>query len=304
MSTLAPGLVDALRMRYRLDLDSAEPLAGGYDVWATSWRLETSHGPFVLRADRSVSPETAAWISDVIQHGGEAGAPCSPALRAVDGTVAFRVADATVTLRPFVEGRCLERDDAVQLRAAGATLALLHRALAGTQAQRPVPSPWDPRCWSGDHDPSTLQDADLDGWHEAFMQRRDGALAQGVIHGDFWADNLVWADGRVAAVIDWCEARVDVLARELAWSTWEFGHDGTSRDLDIDRARTFLTGYRAVRGPWEPGLAEILIPLMRVELRLHARYSLADPGDGEYNTALQHAFGRLRDQSAAVLLDV
>jgi hypothetical protein len=42
---------------------------------------------------------------------------------------------------------------------------------------------------------------------------------------------------------------------------------------------------------------------MRVELRLHARYSLADPGDVEYNSALQRAFVALRDQPAAALLD-
>jgi len=108
----------------------------------------------------------------------------------------------------------------------------------------------------------------------------------------------------VAAVIDWSEARADVLARELAWATWEFGHDETSRELDIDRARTFLAGYRAVRGPWEPGLADVFIPLMRVALRMNARYSLADPGDAEYNTALQRAFLRLRHQPAAPLLNM
>ena len=108
----------------------------------------------------------------------------------------------------------------------------------------------------------------------------------------------------MAAVIDWSEARVDVLARELAWATWEFGHDETSRELDIDRARTFLAGFRAVSGSWEPGFGDVLVPLMRVELRLNARYSLADPEDVEYNSALQRAFVKLRRQSAAPLLDL
>ncbi len=43
---------------------------------------------------------------------------------------------------------------------------------------------------------------------------------------------------------------------------------------------------------------------MRVELRLNARYSLADPEDVEYNEALQGAFMKLRRQSATPLLDV
>ncbi len=208
-----------------------------------------------------------------------------------------------MTLTRFIEGRTVDREDPVQLRAAGATLGLLHRASAGNHARRPVPSQWEAQFWSADRDPPILRDAELDDWHEVFTQNRAGTVAHGAVHGDFWAGNLIWADERVAGVIDWAEARIDVLARELAWSTWEFGHDQASRQLDVDRARTFLAAYRAVRGAWEPGLADVLIPLMRVELRLHARYSLADPGDVEYHSALQRAFVALRDQPAAPLLD-
>lgn len=128
----------------------------------------------------------------------------------------------------------------------------------GAGARRPRATwrclPWcaspeqTPCFWSADHDPPTLRDTELDAWHDAFTHGGNGRFTHGVVHGDFWADNIVWDAGRVAAVIDWSEARMDVLARELAWATWEFGHDETSRELDVDRARTFLTGFRAVRG--------------------------------------------------------
>jgi homoserine kinase type II len=237
VSCLAPALVDALRTRYRLELDAAEPLLGGYDVWAESWRLESSRGPLVLRADRLVSPETARWIADVVQHAAEAGAPCSAPLQALDGSFAFRGGGATMTLTRFIDGRAVDRNDPVQLKAAGATLGLLHRALAGKHARRPVPSQWEPRFWSADRDPPILRDDDLDDWHEAFTEQRAGTFAHGVVHGDFWAGNLIWADERVAGVIDWAEARVDALACELAWSTWEFGRDENSRQLDTDRGQ-------------------------------------------------------------------
>jgi Ser/Thr protein kinase RdoA (MazF antagonist) len=58
----------------------------------------------------------------------------------------------------------------------------------------------------------------------------------------------MYAGGQVAAIIDWSEARLDRLVRDLAWATWEFGHDD-ALELDADRARTFLRGYREVRGP-------------------------------------------------------
>lgn len=304
MGSLSPAIADGLRVRYELELRSAEALLGGYDIWAESWRVESDRGPLVVRADRSVSPVTASWISDGMRRAAAAGVPCCLPLRAANETETFSTGDCTVTVRPFAEGCNLDRDDPAQVRAAGATLGLLHGALAGRCTDRPVPSPWAACFWPGDHDPSMLCDAHLDAWHEAFTHGGKRRFAHGVVHGDFWAENLVWAANRVAAVIDWSEARVDVLARELAWATWEFGHDESSRELDLDRARTFLTGYRDVSGPFEPGLAQALIPLMRVELRRNARYSLADPRDAEYNTALQHAFVTLRRQPPGPLLDM
>ncbi len=137
---------------------------------------------------------------------------------------------ATVTVHPFVEGRGLDRGNPAEVRAAGATLGLLHGAVAGAPSDRPEPSPWDARFWPGDHDPPTLRDAQLDAWHEAFTHGGDGAFAHRVIHGDFWADNIVWSAGRVAAVIDWSEARVDVLAREPRGPTVQCGSASRSAD--------------------------------------------------------------------------
>lgn len=297
------ALTDELRARYRVDVRSVEPMTGGYDVWADSWRVDTDHGALVVRVDRSMSLPTAMWLADVVQRAAAAGVPCSPPLRAAGGEVGVAMADATVTVRRFVDGVPLDRDDQAQVTAAGSTLGLSHAASSGWQLERPEPSRWAARFWSGAQDPPALQDPDLDAWHATLGERHGQHLARGVVHGDFWAGNLLWAAGRVAGVIDWSESRVDLLARELAWSTWEFGHTESTRELDTERARTFLAGYRAVTGRWESGLAEVFIPLMRLELRRNARYSLGDPGDVEYNTALQREFVRLRDQSAAVLLE-
>lgn len=178
----------------------------------------------------------------------------------------------------------------------------MHQALRDEASDRPTPSPWAAGFWLGDLDPPGLRDPSLDAWSEDFVSGAMGDVSMGVVHGDFWADNIVWGDDCVAAVIDWSEARIDALARELAWATWEFGHDEAGRLLDIDRAVTFLGGYSDAAGRWEPGLEDVLIPLMRVELRLNARYSLADPEDVEYNAGLQQAFVRLRSQSAVSLL--
>ncbi len=202
----------------------------------------------------------------------------------------------------FVDGVELDRDDPVQLHEGGLTLAVLHHGLAGQLRERPSRSPWDERFWPGESDPPMLRDPELDAWQTSFARAADRGLSRGVVHGDYWAGNILCVDARVAAVIDWAEARVDVQARELAWASWEFGHDPETRRLDIDRTRTFLAGYRAVSGRWHPRLGHILIPLMRIELRLHARYALTDSGDHAYGDALVREFVRLRCQPTVELV--
>lgn len=289
--------------RYGLQVRTATALVGGYDTWADNWRLVTDRGLLVLRVDRCVPAQTAGWLSSVLARAAAAGVPCQPPMPALDGAQAIIVHEGTASVRPFVEGVNLDRDSPGQVAAAGATLRQLHQAVRGVTDDRPTHGPWSARFWPGNLDPPALRDPALDAWHQDFLARAPTRFGAGVVHGDYWADNLLWHADRISAVIDWSEARVDALVRELAWATWEFGHDPTSQRLDVDRARTFLDGYREVVGSWEPGLAEALIPLMRVELRLHARYTLADPGDTEYGTRLQHAFARLRGQSPAPLLE-
>jgi Ser/Thr protein kinase RdoA (MazF antagonist) len=298
MSALWPGIAHQISIRYGLD-SVATPLIGGHDPWAASWRLDSDRGSLVVRADRAISLATASWLSEVERRAAEIGIPCRPPLPARDGTTAFRASNATVTLRAFAVGTELDRDDPVQVREAGAVLARLHHAGRGTLVPRPEPSPWDAALWPGTDDPPALRDPELDAWHELFESRR--WLYRGVVHGDFWAGNIICAARRVSAVIDFSESRLDVLARELAWSTWEFGHEDHYQ-LNVERARTFLAGYHEVQGPWEPHLSDVLIPLMRIELRRNARYSLANPRDTEYNRALQREFERLRGLSASQML--
>lgn len=110
----------------------------------------------------------------------------------------------------------MDRDDPVQVVAAGGTLSRLHLALRMEPDDRPMSSPWAACFWPGDHDPPGLRGRSLDIWDGAFVAGTKGSFPQGVVHGDFWADNLVWSGDRIAAVIDWSEARRDVQSRELA----------------------------------------------------------------------------------------
>jgi Ser/Thr protein kinase RdoA (MazF antagonist) len=305
MGGLPAEIVETLRASYEFELSDAEPLTGGWDVHVDTWLVRSELGPAVVRRDRAVTLASAEWLGALLETA-RSGVPVSLPLRTRDGAAGARLEDNAVTVRPFVEGRTVDRDRPHEVGAAAGVLARLHAGLRGFGRARPDRSLWHPALWPGDEDPEPLRDRELDRFEAALAG--DRRFADTVIHGDYWADNLIWSAGRVAAVIDWSEARHDKAVRELARATWEFGHSSEEDDLDLERARVFLGAYREAAGGFERGTAEVLLPLMRHELRLNARYAYwqaecqHDAAEREYADGLARAFARLRDLDSALLL--
>jgi aminoglycoside phosphotransferase (APT) family kinase protein len=69
-------------------------------------------------------------------------------------------------------------------------------------------------------------------------QRNRSAL----LHGDYWAGNVVWKDGRIAGVIDWEEARVGDPVADVAVSRldilWLLGAGAMDAFTDVYRSLT------------------------------------------------------------------
>jgi len=76
----------------------------------------------------------------------------------------------------------------------------------------------------------------------------------GWTHGDLQYRNVIWQDGRIAAVIDWDRIRVRPYAEEVArTATIQFSDaDG----LDLRRIAAFVTGYRTIVPLSEHDLAD------------------------------------------------
>jgi homoserine kinase type II len=86
----------------------------------------------------------------------------------------------------------------------------------------------------------------------SWAARRDPTLPLGLVHGDLFRDNVLWASrdegAEICALLDFESASLGVLAYDLmvAVLAWSF------RDaLDLSVARAILAGYHAVR-PLEP----------------------------------------------------
>jgi aminoglycoside phosphotransferase (APT) family kinase protein len=92
-----------------------------------------------------------------------------------------------------------------------------------------------------------------------FLEQRSALLAEhshlrpqsdapvgphGWTHGDFQYRNLLWADGDLAAVLDWDRLGVRSYAEEVVRTAQvQFGVEGV---FDLERVSAFVRGYRSV----------------------------------------------------------
>ena len=75
-------------------------------------------------------------------------------------------------------------------------------------------------------------------------RKRRADLPRGLVHGDLFRDNVLWHEGRIAALLDFESAHKGPFAYDLAVTilSWSF------RDtFDFDVARAIVAGYREVR---------------------------------------------------------
>jgi homoserine kinase type II len=265
---------DALRDRF--GFDDAEQVAGWVsgvlgDVWdvrvvscerlvmsdanALAW-VVTSSGPMI--AKWSVAPERFARLAALARLTAwlaEEGLPVSAPVPTSAGDLQVELNGASLGLQRQVPGVLLDVAHDGQVRAAGATLARLHAALARYPGADRVPVPVasaDPlatrvAAWlalAPEHVPAVARAAL--GRLLADAPREE--LPAHLVHGDFRSANVLCAGDEVAGVLDLEEARVDYPVVELARSAVLLGtrfHDWGPVASEV-RSR-LLEGYVAVR---------------------------------------------------------
>lgn len=122
----------------------------------------------------------------------------------------------------------------------------------------------------------------------------DESIPTGIIHGDLFRDNVLWApeeDGGAPGIIDWYFACDDLLLYDVAITVndWCINDDAT---LDLARADALLRGYRHVRELEDNELALWPAMLRRAALRtwlgrLGYRHF---PQNGELTHSKDHGF--------------
>ena len=262
----------------RLDDDDLRALADAFALGeVTAWGevpagtinsnhwLEAGGRRWFLRVNEGKREEDVRYEADLIGELAARGVATPRPVSSTAGQPLVLRRDRWVSVFPWIAGsqRALGEVTAGDARAVGAALARLHRAGAGLAnrfgrdgiyttghiAARAVSLAADPRTAG---DPALAAAVAEAGEEMAWLAERAGERAgapRGIIHGDLFRDNVLFAaDGAVAALLDFEQASLGAWIYDLAVcaNAWCY-----TDQVVPELCRALAAGYREVR-PLEP----------------------------------------------------
>jgi homoserine kinase type II len=219
----------------------------------SNFLLETEVGRYILTLyERRVRADDLPYFLNLLTWLADNGFPSARPVPDRQGRTLKTVRGKPAAIVEFLIGISVRRPTAAHCREAGAGLARLHLAGQGYAGRRendlgqPAWAPMFAGLWAeAEALKPGLADtirADLD-----YLGRdwpRD--LPTGVIHADFFPDNVFFRDGKFAAAFDFYFACDDTYAYDLAiaLNAWCFEQDGS---FNLTAGRAMLAGYQAHR---------------------------------------------------------
>jgi homoserine kinase type II len=211
--------------------------------------LETTAGRYILTVyERRVRPEDLPFFLDLMRWLASRGYPCATPIADREGAMLKRLRGKPAALVAFLPGLSVRTPSLDHCREAGEGLGWLHRAAEGFPERRA--NALGHRAWSGLFGPHADEaDALKPGLAATILDDLarlekgwPATLPEGIVHADYFPDNVFFIDGRFGATIDFYFAAWDQLAYDVAaaLNAWCFEADGT---FNPPAALAFLEGY-------------------------------------------------------------
>ena len=221
----------------------------------TSYAITLESGRYFLRLYEEQGHEGATREAALLVHLAASGIPTPMPMAMACGARVRTLAGKPAALFPWIDGDMLCQR-AVTPKAAwavGHALARIHVVSAPVDIARALgggrfgPRDLLARCdrVATSNDPDARQQAEsLRSEVMNVTRRRNPALATGLVHGDLFRDNVLWQQGKIAALLDFESASVGPFAYDLAVTilSWSFGDT-----LLPSVAHAMVCGYREGR---------------------------------------------------------
>jgi homoserine kinase type II len=233
----------------------------------SNFYLQTDRGAFILTLyEKRVVAEDLPFFLGLMEHLAQAGMQCPLPVRTKDGQTLVQLNRRNGAIVTFLTGIALRRPDAAHCAAGGAALAQLHKAGEGfalTRANALGPKGWRPLLESI-HDADRIEEGLTALMQNALDELETGwpqGLPSGVIHADFFPDNVLFVQEKVGGIIDFYFACNDFYAYDLAvmLNSWCFEIDGS---FNITKGQSVINAYKAAR-PLSDAEIEALPVFMR-----------------------------------------
>ena len=248
-------------------LESLRGIAQG--VENTNFFLATTTGEYVLTLFETLGEDVLPFYVDLMAHLADREVPCPRPMPRDDGELLSTLNGKPAVIVSRLPGAPMAPPDVAHCRRAGALLARVHAA--GIDFDEGLDN-WRGREWrerfARELAPrlSAEENALIASENRWQAEHDDTGLPQGVIHGDYFHDNVLWADDTHGGVIDFYFACDDALLYDVAIAVndWCANADGS---LDAKRTHAFLEGYRHERPFEEAEAAFWPLMLRRAALR-------------------------------------
>ena len=219
----------------------------------SNFLLETETGRYFLTVyEKGIHPDDLPFFLGLTRWLWEHGFPCATPIIDRQGRMLKTLRGKPCALVTYLLGLSVRRPGVAHCREAGESLAALHLAGRGFPMHR-------------------VNDLGQAAWGALFAPLHDQAeglkpgladtikadlallargwpvdLPQGVIHADYFPDNVFFQGGRFAAAFDFYFACNDALAYDVAvaLNAWCFEADGS---FNITSARALVAGYESLR---------------------------------------------------------
>jgi homoserine kinase type II len=252
---------DAELAAFLADYDIGAPLSFkgiAEGVENSNFLLETDRGRFFLTIyERRVRAADLPFFLGFMQHLAQHGFPSATPIADRQGRLFGELRGKPAAIVSFLTGLSVRRPTPAHCRQAGVGLAWLHEAGRGFALHRV--NDLGHQAWIGLFEP--LRGA-ADGLKPGLAKTIEGdllrvlenwpeGLPDGVIHADYFPDNVFFRAEAFAGAIDFYFAANDQLAYDvgIALNAWCFEPDGS---FNITAARALVAGYES-RRPLQPG---------------------------------------------------
>jgi homoserine kinase type II len=238
----------------------------------SNFYLQTDRGAFILTLyEKRVAAADLPFFLGLMEHLAERGVHCPLPVKTRDGRALVSLNRRNAAIVTFLTGIALRRPDAAHCAAAATALAGLHSSGEGfalSRANALGPNGWRPLAESI-HGADTIEDglsAMISNSLEELVAGWPAGLPSGVIHADYFPDNVLFVQNQVGGVIDFYFACNDFYVYDLAimLNSWCFELDGS---YNITKGQAVIQAYRAARSLSEEEIAALPVLMRGAALR-------------------------------------